>query len=73
MKPRSGAKRRHLATSPFKPEPELAIKEFAVDHRVSHDRYGLGRVVSVEEAAVTVDFGRGPVRIVSPFLGMEEL
>ena len=73
MKPRSGAPKRHLASSPFKPEPEPVIKQFTLDHRVSHDRYGVGRVVSVEEGAVTVDFGRTKVRILSPYTGMEEL
>lgn len=73
MKPRSGAQRRHLASSPFKREPERVAKQYAVDDRVSHDRYGLGRVVSVEDGAVTVDFGRDTVRIISPFHGMEEL
>jgi hypothetical protein len=73
MRPRSGAPRRHLASSPFKPEPDPVIKEFSVDHRVSHDRYGLGRVVSIEDGAVTVDFGRDTVRIISPFVGLEEL
>jgi hypothetical protein len=73
MKSRSGPPKRHLASSPFKPPPEPVIKQFTVDHRVSHDRYGVGRVVSVEADAVTVDFGRQTVRIVSPFNGMEEL
>jgi hypothetical protein len=73
MKPRAGVPKRHLASSPFKPEPEPVIKEFVLEQRVSHDRYGLGRVVSVEDGAVTVDFGRDSVRILTPFVGMEEL
>ena len=40
---------------------------------VSHDSYGLGRVIQVEAAAVTVDFGSCTVRIVSPFRKMARL
>jgi len=73
MKPRSAASRRHLASSPFQAEPEQVIEDFALDDRVSHDKYGLGRVVGVEDAAVTVDFGSQTVRIVSPFAKMTKL
>ena len=73
MKPRSAGHRRHLASSPFQPQPEQAVEQYAVEDRVTHDRYGLGRVVSVEEAAVTVDFGAQTVRIVSPFHKLEKL
>lgn len=73
MKPRSAAQRRHLASSPFSPQPEKVVEVFALEDRVTHDKYGLGRVVSVEEAAVTVDFGAQTVRIVSPFAKLEKL
>ncbi|HEU4514090.1 MAG TPA: hypothetical protein VFR87_13370 [Nocardioidaceae bacterium] len=73
MKSRSAAKRRHLASSPFKPEPTPEIEEFEVGDRVSHDTYGLGRVVGVEEAAVAVDFGSHQVRVTSPFHKMTKL
>jgi hypothetical protein len=73
MTTRSGTKRRHLATSPFQPDPEPIIETYAVDDRVSHDTYGLGRVVSAEGGAVTVQFGSETVRIVSPFSKMEKL
>lgn len=49
------------------------MENYAVEDRVTHDRYGLGRVVGVEEAAVTVDFGAQTVRIVSPFHKLEKL
>ena len=65
--------KRHLATSPFKPEVVPDIKEFRLEQRVSHDRYGVGRVVGVEDGAVTVDFGRNRVRIPAPYAAMEEL
>lgn len=73
MTTRSGATRRHLASSPFKPEPEPVIETFEVEDRVSHDSYGVGRVVSTESGAVTVDFGSKTVRIVSPFRKLEHL
>ena len=65
--------RRHLASSPFKPDPEPTIEEFAVDDLVSHDSYGMGRVVHVDLSAVTVDFGDRTVRIPTPFYKMSRL
>ena len=47
--------------------------EFAVDDLVSHDSYGMGRVIQVESAAVTVDFRSQTVRITSPFHKMARL
>jgi hypothetical protein len=49
------------------------IETFEVDDRVSHDSYGVGRVLDVEAGAVTVDFGSKTVRIVSPFNKLEHL
>lgn len=69
----SGSRRRHLASSPFAPEPELIIEQYTLDDHVSHDAYGVGRVVGVENDAVTVDFGSQTVRIKSPFLKMTKL
>jgi hypothetical protein len=59
--------RRHLASSPFRPDPVPTIETYALGDLVSHDAYGMGRVVHVETAAVTVDFGDRTVRIPSPF------
>ena len=73
MTTRSGAQRSHLASSPFKPKPEPEIETYALDDRVCHESYGLGRVISQESAAVTVDFGNRTVRIVSPFHKLEKL
>ena len=53
----SGSRPKHLKSSPFKPAAEAEIKVFDVDDRVSHDMYGLGKVVKVDSHAVTVDFG----------------
>jgi hypothetical protein len=68
MNRRSAVRRRVLPASPFNVEPvEVpAADEFAVDDQVSHDRYGLGSVVGVEDNAVLVDFGGGVRRIAIP-------
>jgi hypothetical protein len=65
--------RRHLPSSPFRPEPEPTIEKYAVKDLVSHDSYGMGRVVHVEENAVSVDFGSRTVRIPSPYYKMSKL
>jgi len=69
----SAGRRRHLSSSPFQPDPEPAIEEYAINDLVSHDAYGLGRVIQLEAAAVTVDFRSQTVRIVSPFHKMTRL
>ena len=75
MEPRRSGYRRHLASSPFPPpEQPPPLEEFTVGERVSHDRYGLGRVVLLEGvAAVVVDFGDGRVRIRAPFNKLTKL
>ncbi|MGY2704194.1 MULTISPECIES: hypothetical protein [unclassified Nocardioides] len=65
--------RRHLASSPFQPKPEPTIEVYAVDDLVSHDSYGMGRVIQLEAAAVTVDFRSQKVRITSPYSKMAKL
>ncbi|MFI6485776.1 hypothetical protein ACIBH1_48285 [Nonomuraea sp. NPDC050663] len=69
MKSASGAPRRHLPTSPFKPPPPAPpVVQFSMDDLVTHDRYGLGVVTAVEgEVAVFVDFGSRQERITTPF------
>jgi len=69
----SGPRRRHLASSPFQPDPEPTIENYAVGDMVSHDLYGVGKVVGAEASAVTVDFGNQTVRIKSPYQKMEHL
>lgn len=74
MTPRPAAQRRYLPTSPFnRPQPVRVIEQFAVADRVSHDKYGLGRVVKADDAAVLVDFGRHQVNILSPFHKLTKL
>ncbi|MGD0559717.1 MAG: hypothetical protein ABSA93_32710 [Streptosporangiaceae bacterium] len=76
MKPARAASRRFLPSSPFnapyvEPPP---IEEYEVLDQVTHDKYGLGRVVKVEgDDAVVVDFGPRKVRILSPFARMTKL
>jgi predicted 2-oxoglutarate/Fe(II)-dependent dioxygenase YbiX len=66
-------RRRHLASSPFKPDPEPTIEQYALNDLVSHDSYGMGRVIDVEAAAVTVDFRSRTVRVLSPYSRMVRL
>jgi hypothetical protein len=61
-------RRRHLPNSPFNAAREAAAIPpplIPVGERVAHERYGLGRVVAVEDGAVIVDFGGGEVRRVA--------
>jgi len=69
----SGSRRPHLASSPFRPIPAAVVEEYAVDDRVTHDSYGLGRVVGVDLGWVTVDFHDRTIRIPTPFHKMSKL
>lgn len=69
----SASRPRHLASSPFAVKPEPEIETFACGDLVNHDSYGVGRVVSTEAHAVTVDFRTQKVRITSPFRKMTVL
>jgi hypothetical protein len=75
MKPARAAPRRFLPGSPFNLLPvEPPVEQFAVRDQVSHDKYGLGRVVLVEdEDAVIVVFGSRKIRILSPFAKLTRL
>jgi hypothetical protein len=72
---RAAAKRRYLPSSPFKPPPEPPpAEQYALDDLVTHDKYGLGRVILIEgDIAVVVDFAPRRVRIMSPFAKMIKL
>jgi hypothetical protein len=65
--------RRRQSSSPFKAAPEPIIETFEKDDRVSHDLYGLGRIVNVEAHAVSVDFGERTLRITSPYAKLHHL
>jgi hypothetical protein len=69
MKPTRAVTWRPLPTSPFGvPPPAPPAEQFAVQDQVTHDKYGLGRVVSVQDdaAALVIDFGARRVRITMP-------
>jgi hypothetical protein len=59
---------RPLPTSPFNvPSCVTPAEQFAVSDQVTHDRYGLGRVVHVEtDTALIIDFGSRRVRVLTP-------
>ena len=61
------------ASSPFRPRAEPIIEQFELDDRVTHDSYGMGRVVGVDGGGATVDFGSCTVRITTPFRKMTKL
>lgn len=67
--------RRYLPSSPFKPPPEPPpVEQYELDDLVTHDKYGLGRIVMVEgDSAVVVDFAPRRVRIMTPFARMSKL
>ncbi|MBB5121171.1 MULTISPECIES: hypothetical protein [Streptomyces] len=69
------AHRRHLPTSPFNAPPAPGpVQKFDVGDRVAHDRYGLGRVIGVEEdIAVLVDFATRQERIPGPYTKLTKL
>ncbi|MEU8133741.1 hypothetical protein [Streptodolium elevatio] len=68
------APRRQLSTSPFTVPAAPVAKHFDPGERVSHDRYGLGKVIGVEdETAMLVDFGSYKVRILNPYTGLHKL
>jgi hypothetical protein len=66
----SPARPRHLASSPFRVDTQPDIETFASGDLVNHDAYGMGRVISTEAHAVTVDFRTETVRVTSPFRRM---
>jgi hypothetical protein len=68
--------RRSVPGSPFNvPEaPATPAVRYVPQDRVTHDRYGLGTVLSVEEGiAVTVDFGTHTRRVSTPCAKMIKL
>jgi hypothetical protein len=71
----SAGNRRYLPSSPFKPPPEAPpVEQYALHDLVTHDKYGLGRVILVEgDTAVVVDFAPRKVRIMAPFTRMTKL
>ena len=74
MKPARVAIRR-LPTSPFGAAPPAPpAEQFAEQDQVTHDKYGLGRVITVEDdAALVIDFGARRVRITMPCANLTKL
>ncbi|MEV6794772.1 MULTISPECIES: CarD family transcriptional regulator [unclassified Streptomyces] len=74
---KSAGSRRHLPSSPFNRPAQAAapIEIFDVGDRVSHDQFGLGRVVGIEgdNDAVLIDFSGRQGRILSPYAKLTKL
>ena len=74
MKAHRAAARRYLPGSPFSaPAPPPPAETFAVDDQVTHDKYGLGVIVSLEDHAVLVDFRPQQRRIPLPCAKLTKL
>ena len=75
MKTVRGATRRLLPGSPFNNMPARPpVEQFDAQDQVTHDSYGLGRVLLVEDdTAVVVTFGSRQVRIMWPYTKMTKL
>jgi len=75
MKHPRAAGRPFLPTSPFgAPALTPPAEQFAVQDQVTHDKYGLGRVISVEEDTILIiDFGSRRVQITTPCAKLTKL
>ena len=74
MKPRRAAARRHLPGSPFNaPASAPPAETFALGDQVTHDKYGLGVILGVEDHAVLVDFRPDQRRIPLPCAKLTKL
>jgi hypothetical protein len=68
------ATRRFLPGSPFNAPPAPPAEHFDAQDQVTHDKYGLGRVIGVEEdIALVIDFGSRQVRILTPCAKLTKL
>ena len=75
MKHPRAAARPLLPTSPFGVPPLTPpAEQFAVQDQVTHDKYGLGRVISVEDDTILIiDFGPRRVQITMPCTKLTKL
>jgi hypothetical protein len=68
------AARRRLPGSPFNdPVPARPAETFAVHDQVTHDTYGLGVILGLEDHAVLVDFRPHQRRIPLPCAKLTKL
>ena len=66
--------RRQLPGSPFNaPAPPAPAQTFADRDQVTHDKYGLGVILGVDDDAVLVDFGPQQRRIPLPCAKLTKL
>ncbi len=70
---RSAGRRRHLSSSPFAEKTQPDIENFDIGDRVTHDKHGLGRIISENPLSVVVDFGGTKVSVQSPFTRLTKL
>ena len=74
MKATRATVRRHLSGSPFAaPVPVRPAETFAIRDQVTHDKYGLGVILGVEDHAVLVDFRPHHRRIPLPCAKLTKL
>jgi hypothetical protein len=74
VEPARAGTRRHLPTSPFNAPTAPPVEQFEAEDRVTHDKYGLGRVVGVEgDTALIIEFGTRQVRIMTPCAKLTKL
>lgn len=70
----SPRRRRYHPSSPFQAKPEVPEEVYEVGARVSHDTFGLGRIVSLQgTSSVQVDFGDGAKHVPLPCAKMTNL
>ncbi len=70
----SPRRRRYHPSSPFQAKPEVAAEVYEVGARVSHDTFGLGRIVSLQGTqSAQVDFGAEVKHIPLPCAKMTNL
>lgn len=68
------AVRRNLPGSPFNtPAVVRPVETYVVQDQVTHDKYGLGVVLGVEENAVVVNFGSHHQRLTLPCAKLAKL
>ena len=52
---------------------DLPIEQFAVRDQVTHDKYGLGRVMDRGRTSAVIDFGTRRVRVLTPYATLTKL